>query len=85
MLDRAQRVWFRRQADYPVRWWFTDEDFDELRACPPAMNLPRIELVKNGYRLFGLPVSIERFGQPSRLLLRDGTTIPIMQSKEQSA
>jgi hypothetical protein len=86
MFERAHRTWFRRQADYPVRWWFTDEDFDELRACLHAMNLGAVRLDNKGsYRLFNLPVTIDRTGQPSRLLLRDGTAIPIKEPKEQTA
>ena len=78
MFNRAHRTWFRRQADYPVRWWFTDQDFDALRADLHAMNLHELRLIGNSYRLFGLPVTIDRTGQPSRLILKDGTAIAIV-------
>jgi len=70
LFDEVVSIWFAWQAETPVRWWLTEEEWANLKA---RMRLCRVRKGGQAPRLMGLPVAIERFGQPSRLVLADGT------------
>jgi hypothetical protein len=59
----------------PVRWWLTEADWRLLQAERAVFAI--VPRDPRSSRLFGLPVTIDRFGQPSRLITQDGTAIPL--------
>lgn len=59
----------------PVRSWLTEADWHVLLAERAVFAI--VPGVARSTRLFGLPVAIDRFGQPSRLITQDGTAIPL--------
>jgi len=59
----------------PVRWWLTEADWIVL-----AVEIAAAQIVSPNPlqpRLIGLPVTIDRSGQPSRLITENGTAISL--------
>lgn len=65
----------------PARWWFSEEDWMELRAGIRSSTLHFVDITPN--RLFGTPVSFDHFGQPSRLVLDNGEAIPLRETERE--
>ncbi|MCW1984332.1 UNVERIFIED_ORG: hypothetical protein M2348_000043 [Sphingomonas sp. R1F5B] len=60
----------------PVRWWLTEADWIVL-----AVEIAAAQVVGPSHprqrRLLGLPFTIDRSGQPSRLITENGTAISL--------
>lgn len=85
LLAAAERCWAKgkyRIRSEPVRWWLSDHDWTAIRAAVDAATHHRIEVIPR--RLFDIPISIERSNQPSRLVLEDGTALPLYDPEQAS-